>query len=115
MGIGFPWQDNASAGAMQQRRRDESWLSDVFEVRAGDQPSPRRPDGGVARHFVASELDRWSRLAAAWADLHFVEYAIDRPPQIHVVLGDAAHKGKDVFPMAPQSLRDIEDSVKVQI
>lgn len=112
--VGHPWHLDTTARDMQHRRAQEGWLSDLLESRGTGQPGPRRPASGIVRVFVDSELDRWSRLAASWGDLQYVEYAIDRPAQFHVVLGDFAHRGMEVYPLAPQSLRDVEDTVKVQ-
>lgn len=112
--LGHPWHQDGTARDMQHRRSQEGWLADLFERRGTEQPGPRQPATGTVKTFLDSELDRWSRLAASWADLRYVEYAIDRPPQFHVVLGDTAHRGREVYPLAPQSLRDVEDTVKVQ-
>jgi hypothetical protein len=113
----FDWHLDGTAREMRTRRMAEAWLSSLFESRARDayQPGPRRPPAGHVKLLADSALDRWQQCAAVWDDLDYVEYAIGRPPQRRVVLGDVAHRGMSVFPSAPQSLRDIEDTVAVEV
>lgn len=112
----FPWYRDGTAREMRTRRMDEDWLADLLEDRAQDtyQPRQRKPPAGHVRLLASSALDRWQQCATTWSDLDYREYAIGRPPERHVVLGDTAHRGMSVFPSAPQSLRDIEDTVPVE-
>jgi hypothetical protein len=113
----FPWHRDGTARDMRSERMREGWIADLFESRATDpyQPPPRRPPTGNVQILVKSALDLWQQRAEMWTDLTYVEYAIGRPPLQHVVLGDAAHRDKSVYPFAMQSLRDIEDTVAVEV
>ena len=113
----FPWHRDGTARDMRSERMRERWIASLFESRARDpyQPVPRQPPAGTVQLLVESALDMWQQRADMWADLDYVEYAIGRPPRLHVVLGDAAHRQTSVYPFAMQSLRDIEDTVPVEI
>jgi len=108
----------AEARRMDLHRHDVEVriIPDLLESRAGQQPAGRRPPAGVTAQEAASELDRW----AALAHLHpnpdrfvYSEPALLRPPERHVVLGDAQHRAQglsEVYENAPQSLREVEET-----
>jgi hypothetical protein len=112
-GVGRGWHRNESAVEAARRSMELRWVVDVFRERAMRQPDTKRPDPDEVSDAVKAALDRWQQLAARWEDLWFVEYAIDTPPEKHVVLGDRAHTvlGLCVFENVPQSLRDVEDTI----
>ena len=109
----------AEARLMQANRYapEVTVIPELLEARANLQPDGRRPPNGVTATEAASELDRWRNVAAGQnsnAD-RFVYYepAMLRPPERHVVLGDAQHRSQNfqqVYENAPQSLRDIEET-----
>ncbi len=88
----------------------------LLESRAGQQPAGRRPPDGVTAQEASSELDRWAALAHLNPDpdrLVYNEPAVLRPPERHVVLGDAQHRShglSEAYENAPQSLRDVEET-----
>jgi len=108
----------AQAGRMGPHRHDPevSVIPELFERRARHQPDGRQPPVGVAAQEAASELDRWGSLAHLNPDTdRFVynEPAVLRPPERHVVLGDAQHRSaglSEAFENAPQSLREVEET-----
>jgi hypothetical protein len=110
------WHRNDSAVEAARRRLELDRVVEVFQRRAMRQPDSRRPDPDEVSRDVRAALDRWQQLAARWPDLQFVEYAIDRPPERHVVLGDREHtvRGMCVFENAPQSLREVEDTMRLE-
>ncbi|ABY36118.1 MAG TPA: helicase [Chloroflexus aurantiacus] len=87
----------------------------LFEERAQNQPSGRRPAPGDTEREANSELDRWRMIAEQHSDpdeFVYSEPAVIRAPRRHVVLGDSQHLGRFevAFENAPQSLRDIEET-----
>ena len=93
-----------------------SAIPDLLESRAGQQPAGRRPPAGITAQETASELDRWATLAHLNPDpdrFVYNEAAVLRPPERHVVLGDAQHRSRglaEAYENAPQSLRDVEET-----
>ncbi|GAB4537254.1 MAG: DISARM system helicase DrmA [Anaerolineae bacterium] len=91
-------------------------IPDLLERRAGQQPTGRRPPAGVTAQEAASELDRWAALAGLNPDpdrFVYSEPAVLRPPERHVVLGDAQHRAQglsEAYENAPQSLREVEET-----
>jgi hypothetical protein len=112
----FGWHRNDSGVEAARRRLELDLVAEVFRQRAMRQPDSKRPDAEEVSRDVRAALDRWQQLAARWPDLQFVEYAIDRPPEKHVVLGDREHtvRGMCVFENAPQSLREVEDTMRLE-
>jgi hypothetical protein len=90
----------------------------ALEDRASDQPATRRPQPDQVRHESNVALDRWQTTARRrGASLVYSEYAPRDIPVWDVVLGDSWHEwnGKDVvFRNAPQSLRDIEETLGIE-
>ncbi len=70
---------------------------------------------GSLRKRLEPKLDLWQNVAQRrGASLRYVEYAIATTPTQPVVLGDAQHvrfKLEVVYENAPQSLRDIEETL----
>lgn len=67
--------------------------------------------------FIDECYDNWKNIANSIENnrsLRFYEYYYDKPKQ-HVVLGDSGHEHNDnlevVFSNAPQSLRDVEETI----
>ncbi|OIQ10638.1 hypothetical protein MTCOM_05730 [Moorella thermoacetica] len=112
------WYTDDSAYEMREKRRtapEVLQLPDILEARAQTQPSSRRPPSGYCHDMVASELDRWETVAhAEGSKLRYVEYFNCSCP---VVLGDPQHQHANlrvVFRNAPQSLREIEETITFQ-
>lgn len=88
----------------------------LLEERANQQPVGRRPAANATAAEATSELDRWASLARQHPGANiFVYYepALLKPPERHVVLGDAHHrfqKFDEVYENAPQSLREVEET-----
>ncbi len=116
-----PWHRDETASDMSTRRhtREVEELLRLIEERASAQPPGRAPDSGEVRSLAASGLDRWKHIADREGDhLVYVEYAIERPPEKPVVLGDAVHFRAGlsvVFENAPQSMREVEDTIDAEI
>ena len=93
-----------------------SVIPDLVESRASQQPAGRQPPTGVTAQEAASELDRWAALAHLNPDhdrFVYNEAAVLRPPERHVVLGDAQHRSQglaEAYENAPQSLREVEET-----
>ena len=113
---------HSEARRMSGHRRDPEVeaIPDVMEDRASRQPSARRPPAGATASETESELDRWAALASL--HLHpdrfvYFEPTAYRPPQRHVVLGDAQHRSQGLgqaFENTPQSLREVEETTGFQ-
>jgi hypothetical protein len=92
-------------------------IPELFDTRAVQQPTGRTPSPGVTAQEAASELDRWKSLADQHPhDDRFVyyEYSVTQPPSCDVVLGDAHHRAQNLgeaYENAPQSLRDVEETI----
>lgn len=88
----------------------------ILERRAQAQADGRRPPVDVTRIESISELDRWHAIAATHTDpdgFVYNEYAFVRIPRREVVLGDSQHFAQgltEVYRLAPQSLRDVEET-----
>ncbi len=106
---------------MATHRRDAGVLvlPAIFEQRAMQQPSGRRPPSGVATNEMDAELDRWQAIAndvirAGGGEtdrMVYAESSMTKEPERTVVLGDAQHQLIQLpvaFENAPQSLRDVE-------
>lgn len=91
-------------------------IPDLMEQRASQQPAGRRPAPNAVSMEAASELDRWASLARQHpgADIFvYYESTLFRPPERHVVLGDAHHRFQgfdEAYENAPQSLREVEET-----
>ncbi|WP_299030007.1 DISARM system helicase DrmA [uncultured Thermanaerothrix sp.] len=116
-----PWHRDGTAPDMSTHRYDPEVrdIPELLESRARSQPPGRAPDQGEVQNLAASGLDRWKHIADREKEkLVYVEYAIERPPEKPVVLGDAVHPRAGlavVFENAPQSMREIEDTIEVEI
>lgn len=114
------WHDEATARDIVSRLRESevAALPEILEQRALLQPDLRRPAAMSTLAFARSELERWAAIAKAHANLQYVEYAIETPPSLPVVLGDPPHVAAGlpvVFDNAPQSLREVEDVVSLAL
>ena len=96
---------------------NSGYLTGVVEAMRGrsqHQPEVRRPDAGKVEELLKSGLDRWQLIARRHRELVYVEYGkADKP----VVLGDPLHRREGlpvVFDNAPQSLRDIEETLGIE-
>jgi hypothetical protein len=100
-------------------------LPPLFEQRAREQPPGRRPPEQIVEIEAASELDRWASIAhdvrrvGGWANnnLVYTESSMVREPQRSVILGDAQHQLRQLpvaFENAPNSLRDVEETIQFQ-
>lgn len=114
------WRINDSAPDMATLRLDPdvTALANLFETRAQNQPISRKPPSNYVLDEINRRLDDWQQIAVRnFQNLKYVEYAISRRPTSSVVLGDAQHQHAGlevVFPNAPQSLRDVEETTGFQ-
>ncbi|HJU14242.1 MAG TPA: DISARM system helicase DrmA [Candidatus Nitrosotalea sp.] len=113
------WKLEAAASLMNTMRNNAEVtnLPKLFEDRAGNQPDVRKPSNGKTLHDMNSEIDRWQSFALNYNNLQYVEYSFRSLPQLPVVLGDAQHQHLNipvVYRNAPQSLRDVEETIGVQ-
>jgi hypothetical protein len=79
--------------------------------RGMSQPEGRKPQGQELAQDIQGELDRWEIVGKSEPALFYYEPGLVRAPQYPVVLGDPQHEKKNlkqVFPNAPQSLREVE-------
>jgi hypothetical protein len=116
--ISWNQYDSAMQMATQMTKAPEVLrLPSVFENRSQAQPLIRRPGLGRTTKKVKSELATWQSVAMLNPTLKYVEYAINKPPECSVVLGDYQHlhaRKEVVYENAPQSLRDIEETTGFQ-
>lgn len=116
-----PWYRDETAPHMSIRRHspEVKKLPHLIEQRARAQPPGRSLEPDEVRRLAISGLDRWKHIAdRERTNLVYVEYAIERPPEKPVVLGDAVHVREElpvVFENAPQSMREVEDIINVEI
>jgi hypothetical protein len=107
---------NALRMARNRHSVDVEAIPDLLESRAQQQPDGRRPPADITAQETHSELDRWAMIAGLHPDhdgFVYNEPALLRPPERHVVLGDAQHRlqGYDeAFENTPQSLREVEET-----
>jgi len=88
-------------------------LIDFIEARSRNQPEGCRPQLGMCRNEIASEIDKWEAAAKSQPSLIYYEPTMIREPRNPVVLGDPQHEASGltvVFRRAPQSLREIEST-----
>ncbi|MFQ5576664.1 MAG: DISARM system helicase DrmA [Anaerolineae bacterium] len=96
--------------------REVEIIPELLERRASQQPSGRRPAANATTIEAESELDRWASLARqhAGSDIFvYYEPTLFKPPERHVVLGDAQHRFQgydEAYENAPQSLREVEET-----
>jgi hypothetical protein len=118
-GASHPWHLDGTAADLPAHRSapEVRQLSQILKARAKRQPPARRPAG--VGQLAESGLDRWASLARKYGrDLVWVEYAIGRPPQKPVVLGDPDHSLRGlpvVFEEVPQSMREVEPELDIQV
>lgn len=115
------WYREGDAHKMGKQRNSQHVrsLPDLLEKRSQSQSPSRRPPVNYVKQQVEMLLDRWQQVAARRkTDLTYVEYAINKKPERHVVLGDPQHQHRKdlevVYENAPQSLRDIEETCGFQ-
>jgi hypothetical protein len=115
------WCSEDSAGSMADARgsaQEVLLLPDVLTDRASVQSDFRRPDAEEVRQLTEAALDLWQQIARRnKGRLQYVEYAIARAPENPVVLGDSQHRYCNfdvVYDNAPQSLREIEETLTFQ-
>jgi hypothetical protein len=111
------WHLNDAASIMAHQRSSSPEIRailDGLEGRVALQPGPKSAAKSTVRHGLEATFDKWQHVAHNnQADLRYVEYAIANPPRYPVVLGDPPHQHAGlpvVYPNAPQSLRDIEET-----
>ncbi len=112
----IPWSLEDSARKMFSHRNspDLKKVIRAFEVKAGRQPQELKHLSSDVLEYIKAGLDTWKRVAADNDDLKYVEYFRTKNP---VVLGDPlhAHAGQPcVFSNSPQSMRDVEETIKFQ-
>jgi hypothetical protein len=93
--------------------REVNAVIDLIERRSQIQPAGCRPQGGLCKIEIASDLDKWNAAARALDSLIYYEPTMIRGPENPVVLGDPQHEARGlvtVFRNAPQSLRDVEST-----
>jgi hypothetical protein len=112
------YQDSAATLMATQRQAPEVQdLTRIMEERGRNQPTFRIPQAVELRRRVNSELDQWQSFASVLPNLSYVEYTMASRPTHPVVLGDPQHQHAGlpvVYPNAPQSLRDIEETTGFQ-
>lgn len=111
------WKNNPRYIALEPTAsRDIESLLEAIEARGQAQPELRKPESGAVRLLAQSELDRWKLIAHSQPALKYWEYSPNRQPTYPVVLGDAAHQGAGlpvVYENAPQSLREVEETISI--
>ena len=94
-------------------------LVSLVRNRAEVQPAGRRPDPTIVESEIMAALDRWLVVARRRTPtLIYWEYTGGDPPRHDVVLGDLWHErqGRDVvFRNVPQSLRDVEETLGIEV
>lgn len=109
------WRENARYIAADDGWKEaEFLLYSIFKERSQTQPELRRPDPESVISRVQDGLDRWRSIAQSNDGLRYEEYGSPVNP---VVLGTPAHvhAGLAVFENAPQSLREVEETISIQI
>ena len=90
-------------------------ILEVIKGHNNSQPDARRMSEDELESFVLTGIHRWRLLADLYGpDLKYNEYTLSRPAEHPVVLGSEGHylRGLDqVFPSAPNSMRDVESSL----
>jgi hypothetical protein len=93
-------------------------ICQILERRALGQPEGRRPDADLIKREIDSELDKWQMMARKHGRrLIYHESSMSRLPENHVVLGDSQHYFQNleqVYRNAPQSLRDVEATLRFE-
>ena len=111
------WGPKAAAARAIVDSGNSGHLAGVVEAirdRSQHQPEIRRPVAGKVEELLKSGLDRWRLIAKRHPELIYVEYGKAVKP---VVLGDPLHRKEGlpvVFDNAPQSLRDIEETLGIE-
>jgi len=108
---------------MAAKRHDPEVLAIIaaMEARAQAQPPGRLPEKDVVKHETGNELDKWQKLAQTTPrpdGLLYSESTYARRAQRRVVLGDPAHAMQNLdcaFENAPNSLREVEKTVRVDV
>ncbi len=117
-----PWNEHKRGGDIGQivdisADPDTGRIPDIFEFRGRRQPEARRPEDDRCRIIISSHLHDWRRRSLnIGSPVWYWEYQpqINANPSHPVVLGDRAHIEQNlpvIFEIAPQSLREIEDTV----
>ncbi len=114
----YNWYDESSASGMESHRDSPEVreLQNIFVDRLGRIPASRRlVDVQELLDHIRAKLDRWESVAAQEKDrLKYTEYFTATHP---VVLGTPAHEYRKisvVYSNAPNSLRDVEETVGFQ-
>ena len=101
---------------------DLSGLPELFRRRAASQPKERRSDPDTVADDVRGVITHWHETARYLKEkgesLEYNQYLIGFKDPKPVVLGSPEHRALDiptVFPVAPQSLRDIEETAAFDI
>jgi hypothetical protein len=112
------WYDPTSAFLMGTNRTSAPEITEIvtaLDNRGTVQPGSQTMQKGSVKKRLDPMLDLWQNVAQRkGVSLRYVEYAISTIPKHPVVLGDAQHirfKQEVVFENAPQSLRDIEETL----
>lgn len=90
-------------------------IIDIFAERLEKQPPLRRPDSCDVISRIKEGLDLWRSTAESEENLKYEEYFSATQP---VVLGTPEHERRGlsvVFKNAPQSLREIEETVRISV
>jgi len=97
----------------ERNSQEVNAVIDLVERRSQIQPLGCRPQAGLCKTEIASDLDKWNAAARTLDGLIYYEPTMIRGPENPVVLGDPQHEVRGfvtVFKNAPQSLRDVEST-----
>ncbi|WP_165953425.1 DISARM system helicase DrmA [Deinococcus sp. S9] len=110
------WRKNARYIVDPASKTEQKEVMEIARERSQAQPEMRRPDAVDTVDIVRSGLDKWVLMAHQNPRLHYQDYL--EVPSDPVVLGGAAHRAQGldmVYPNAPQSLREVEETIAVEV
>jgi len=123
--VSIKWCENASAGVFPRFRYNASELDKIISFilkRVSQQPSTRSIPCDEMKEYIDNLLDIWYHVAMRNQNLLFEETLASNLWQNSVVLGDPFHQygkvnyGVDiVYENAPQSLREVEETIGLRV
>lgn len=117
--LGVKWTDNDGKNPIRNRKSWNDFLDfiSLLEDRINEMENIEDSLTDLILEYVENSFEEWKNIANMIENkrsLRFYEYYYDKPKQ-HVVLGDSGHEHNEnlevVFSNAPQSLRDVEETI----
>ena len=107
------FKDDAKSISSDAAQKDLELIENLIEARLKNSGIPEGKISEILKTFN-EYMEKWKKVSEQDHELRFSEYNPFNALKYNVVLGDLAHESEDlevVYENAPQSLREIEETI----